>query len=90
MWMLVLLCAVAQSVWAQKATTVSTEQELTTAIADGAANIQLANDIQLSKYLNIEGKTVTFDLNGPNSAAVLAATATLATSFGHTRAANLR
>lgn len=64
MWMLVLLCAVAQSVWAQKATTVSTEQELTTAIADGATNIQLAKDIQLSKYLNIEGKTVTIDLNG--------------------------
>lgn len=61
-WMLALLCAVAQGVWAQ--TSVSTEKELTDAIANGATNILLAKDIQLSKYLNINGKTVTIDLNG--------------------------
>ena len=61
-WMLALLCAVAQGVWAQ--TSVSTEEELTDAIANGATNILLAKDIQLSKYLNINGKTVTIDLNG--------------------------
>ena len=46
-WMLALLCAVAQGVWAQ--TSVSTEKELTDAIANGATNILLAKDIQLSK-----------------------------------------
>ena len=49
--------------WAQSSTTVSTEDLLNKAITDGA-NIQLTADIQLSSYLNIEGKTVTIDLNG--------------------------
>ncbi|MBO4820205.1 MAG: hypothetical protein J5548_01900, partial [Prevotella sp.] len=49
--------------WAQSPTTVSTEDLLNKAITDGA-NIQLTADIQLSSYLNIEGKTVTIDLNG--------------------------
>ena len=48
--------------WAQ--TTVTTEDLLNKAIADGVTNIQLAGDIQLSNYLNIDGKTVTIDLNG--------------------------
>ena len=47
--------------WAQ--TTVSDEQQLLDAIAD-EANIQLAKDIKLSKFLNINGITVTIDLNG--------------------------
>ena len=49
--------------WAQSPTTVTTEKQLTDAIANGA-NIQLAGDIQLSKYLDIDGITVTIDLNG--------------------------
>ena len=51
-------------VWAQSPTTVSTEKQLTDAIADGATNIQLDADIQLSNYLSINGITVTIDLNG--------------------------
>ena len=47
--------------WAQ--TTVSDGQQLLDAITDGA-NIQLAKDIKLSNYLNINGITVTIDLNG--------------------------
>ena len=50
--------------WAQSTTSVSTEDLLNKAITDGATNIQLAGDIQLSNYLNINGKTVTIDLNG--------------------------
>ena len=50
--------------WAQSPTTVSTEKQLTDAIADGAESIQLAGDIKLSKYLDIDGKTVAIDLNG--------------------------
>ena len=61
-WTLALLCAFAQGVWAQ--TTVKSEQELKDAIADGATNIQLTADILLENYLNIEGVTVTIDLNG--------------------------
>ena len=61
-WMLTLLCTVAQGIWAQ--TIVSTEKQLTDAIADGDKNIQLAGDILLSKYLDIDGKTVTGDLTG--------------------------
>ena len=49
--------------WAQTPITVETEEQLTDAIADGAT-IQLAKDIQLSNYLNINGITVTIDLNG--------------------------
>ena len=63
LWMIALLCAVAQGTWAQNAVTVSTAAELTDAITDGA-NIQLTANIKLSNYLNIEGITVTIDLNG--------------------------
>ena len=49
--------------WAQTTTSVSTETELKNAITNGA-NIQLTENIQLSNYLNINGKTVTIDLNG--------------------------
>ena len=59
--MLALLCVVAQGSWAQ--TSVSDDKTLRDAITDGA-NIRLATDIQLSKFLNIEGVTVTIDLNG--------------------------
>jgi hypothetical protein len=55
-----LLC-VAHVTWAQ--TVVLTEGELTTAIANGG-EIRLGANIQLGSYLNIEGKTVTIDLNG--------------------------
>ena len=61
-WMLTLLCTVVQGIWAQ--TIVSTEKQLTDAIAEGDKNIQLTGDIQLSKYLDIDGKTVTIDLYG--------------------------
>ena len=37
-----------QGIWAQ--TTVTTEKQLTDAIADGATNIQLTGDILLSNY----------------------------------------
>ncbi len=50
--------------WAQSPTSVSTETELTGAITNGATVIQLSADIQLSKYLDIDGKTLTIDLNG--------------------------
>lgn len=49
--------------WAQTTTSVSTETELKNAITNGA-NIQLTENIQLNNYLNIEGVTVTIDLNG--------------------------
>ena len=49
------------SIWAQ--TSVATEKQLTDAIAEGA-NIQLTDNILLSSYLNIEGISVTIDLNG--------------------------
>ena len=56
-----LLCAVAQGAWAQ--TSVSTEQALRSAIADGA-NIQLTADINITSLLEIPGNyTVTIDLN---------------------------
>ena len=61
--MLALLCTMAQGISAQ--TPVSTEKELTDAIADGATNIQLTNDITLNDYLNIgSGVNVTIDLAG--------------------------
>ncbi|MBR4925513.1 MAG: hypothetical protein IKZ61_07150, partial [Prevotella sp.] len=50
--------------WAQSSTTVSTEDLLNKAITDGATNIQLTEDIKLNKFLNINGITVTIDLNG--------------------------
>ncbi len=59
--MLSLLCMVAQGVWTQ--ISVSTETQLNDAIANDA-NIQLAENILLDDYLNIEGVTVTIDLNG--------------------------
>ena len=62
--MLVLLCLLVQGIWAQNAViTVSTAEELTSAITDGA-NIQLTANIQLSSYLDVDGKNVTIDLNG--------------------------
>lgn len=62
--MLALLCAVAQGVWAQNVVIVNSENDLYTAIEWPAQEIRLDADIQLSNYLNIEGKTVTIDLNG--------------------------
>ena len=61
-FILTLLCLTVQGICAQ--TAVTTEKQLTDAIADGATNIQLAENIQLSKYLDIDGVTVTIDLNG--------------------------
>ena len=62
--MLAMMCLVVQSIWAQASvTSVSTKEELTDAIADGA-NIQLTDDILLGSYLSINGITVTIDLNG--------------------------
>ena len=59
-----LLCMMVQGIWAQNAViTVSTAEELTSAITDGA-NIQLTANIQLSSYLDVDGKNVTIDLNG--------------------------
>ena len=64
MMIIALLCTIAQGISAQNAvTSVSTKGELTGAIANGA-NIQLTADIQLDSYLNINGITVTIDLNG--------------------------
>ena len=60
-WTLALLCTIAQGVWAQA--TVKSEQELKDAITNGAT-IQLTENILLSAYLDIDGKTVTIDLNG--------------------------
>ena len=62
LFILTLLCLMVQGICAQ--TAVTTEKQLTDAIADGATNIQLAENIQLSKYLDIDGVTVTIDLNG--------------------------
>ena len=46
-------------------TKVSTESELKSAIAEGTEKyIQLTEDITLSTYLDIDGKSVTIDLNG--------------------------
>ena len=63
-WMIALLCAVAQGAWAQEPTTVSTENDLREAVKNNGANVRLTKDIELSKYLDIDGKTVTIDLNG--------------------------
>ena len=60
--MLLLTMLTMTGAWAQ--TSVSTEKQLTDAIADGAENIQLARDVQLNMYLDIDGKTVAIDLNG--------------------------
>ena len=61
--MFALLCAVAQGVWALTPVSVSSEEELTAAIAN-RADIQLTADIQLSSRLYIVDETVTIDLNG--------------------------
>ena len=60
---LLLLVLTMTGVWAQAPTTVTTEEQLTGAIADDA-NIQLTADIQLSSYLYIAHSSVTIDLNG--------------------------
>ena len=58
-----LLLAVAQGAWAQ--VVVSSESELNTAVGtDNVTSIVLGADILLESYLNINGKTVTIDLNG--------------------------
>ena len=62
-WTLALLCTIAQGFGAVQITEVSTEDQLTGAIADDA-NIQLTADIQLSSYLYIAHSSVTIDLNG--------------------------
>ena len=56
-----LLLAVAQGTWAQ---TVTTAGGLVDAVKTDNADIVLGADIQLESYLNIDGKTVTIDLNG--------------------------
>lgn len=62
--LIVLLCGIVQGAWAQTWTDVSTSNELTSAIVDGAY-IRLTDDITLSRYLGIsDEKTVTIDLNG--------------------------
>ena len=60
--MLALLCATAQGAWAQ--TIVGSEEDLYAAIEWPAQEIQLSKDILLSNYLNINGGTLTIDLNG--------------------------
>lgn len=62
--MFTLLCAVAQGAWAQ--TTVSTDSEFRSAIANDGANITVTADINLSNStLSIEsGKSITIDLGG--------------------------
>ena len=62
--MFTLLCAVAQVAWTQ--TTVSTDSELRSAIANDGANITVTADINLSNStLSIEsGKSITIDLGG--------------------------
>ena len=67
--MIALLCASpfggwGAGAWAQNPTTVSTEDDLREAVKTNGANIQLTKDIELSKYLDVDGKTVTIDLNG--------------------------
>ena len=61
LYILTLLCLMVQGAWADA---IKTEEQLTKAIADGETNISLDADIQLSKYLDIDGVTVTIDLNG--------------------------
>ena len=56
------LLAFGQGVWAQ--TTVTTAAQLVEAVKDDNANILLGADILLDSYLNIDGNTVTIDLNG--------------------------
>ena len=63
LFLLVLLCAVAQGAWAQ--TKVANERELRAAVQINNVEIQLTQDIALSNYLGIDnGITVTLDLNG--------------------------
>ena len=64
-WMLALLCAVAQGAWAQLIT-VTDESQLSRALSGGnGVHIRLASDISLGSYLNMNGRErVTIDLNG--------------------------
>ena len=57
-FMMLALLAFGQSAW------VETEIQLLHAIEDGQKSIKLDADIQLSKYLDIDGRTLTLDLNG--------------------------
>lgn len=59
---LLLLALIPTGLWAQS--TVTTAEGLNEAVGTNNANIQLGADILLSSYLNINGKTVTIDLNG--------------------------
>lgn len=55
--MIALLWTVAQGAWAKTdITTVSTEEELRTAVQTNGAIIRLSRDIQLSKYLDINNQ----------------------------------
>lgn len=64
--MIALLWTVAQGAWAKTdITTVSTEEELRTAVQTNGAIIRLGAEIQLSKYLDINNQVhVTIDLYG--------------------------
>ena len=61
-----LLLAVVQGAWAQTVISVSVTNadDLATAVKTNNADIVLGADIQLESYLNIDGNTVTIDLNG--------------------------
>lgn len=74
--MLLLMVLTTVGAWGQ--TTVITEDDLLSAITD-SATIKLGSDIQLNRYLDIESKTVTIDLNGHRLYRVLASSA----SDGH-------
>jgi hypothetical protein len=56
-----LLLSAGQGVLAQS---VSTAYELTSSVGNNNASIVMEADIELSSYLNINGKTLTIDLNG--------------------------
>ena len=64
-WMLALLCVIAQGAWAQ-IITVTDDAQLSRALSGGnGVHIRLANDISLGSYLNMNGRErVTIDLNG--------------------------
>ena len=58
-----LLYAVVPGAWAQTWTEVSTKDDLVSSVTINAY-IKLTEDIELGSYLNINGVTVTIDLNG--------------------------
>ena len=65
LWMIALLCMVAQGIWAETYFTVSTEAALRQAVKTNGAYITLQNDIELSSYLDVvDILQVTIDLNG--------------------------